>query len=714
MRQPPHDNSAKQYERPNQPWVCGLADTGHSCPAGPTAHGRCPAMAECAPIRQGDRWECNRSDLRGGPCECGPTPDGVCGRVLKCHPTRSLRGVRGRFVRACALLTAGAAILCLSASWRDRAIAPGPLAQQHAQLMSRSGSAANCAACHAAATQGPAGWITSLVVHRDDTPTQSQLCMKCHSHTISSELAMTAHNVPTDALQQLTNREIRLASKTSQVGAPDAVADSTPSLAASSKLQDSIACAACHREHHGAQVDLTAMNNATCQSCHQQRFESFATDHPDFGIWPYERRTRIAFNHASHHDKHFAEKKQSFSCATCHTSDATGKMQLTGSYEATCATCHDEKISTSVARGVPMFALPTMDIAALRSAGLQIGAWPKGATGDFDGRFPPVMKLLLAADPAAGQALTTLGADFDFQDVDPKDRGQLEACAALATATVKLCDDLAAAPDVTVRVRLQTVLGRELKESEVRLLTGGLSADTLRSAVANWFVGSKTATPAQATPATSVNSIQSKSDQTLSATLAPAGDWYRDDSSFSIRYRPRAHADPVLATWLDALAGTPGLDKKPVAAAMFKDLSKATAPGLCASCHSVERAAHDELLVNWQARDRTKEPRGFTKFSHGPHLLIPQLADCTSCHGIEGKAATTTAYTDLDPAKFVSDFTPMAKQQCSSCHTAAAAGNACQSCHNYHVDGSNLAPRDLSGAQPGASARRLIWSTGTH
>ena len=124
--------------------------------------------------------------------------------------------------------------------------------------------------------------------------------------------------------------------------------------------------------------------------------------------------------------------------STCHVEDATGKVQLTASYEATCAACHDEKISTSVARGVPMLALPTLDVAALQAAGFDIGAWPKGATGDFDGRLPPVMKLLLAADPAAAQAMAKLGADFDFQDVNPKDRQQLEACAALATAIKKL------------------------------------------------------------------------------------------------------------------------------------------------------------------------------------------------------------------------------------------------------------------------------------
>ena len=91
-----------------------------------------------------------------------------------------------------------------------------------------------------------------------------------------------------------------------------------------------IACATCHREHHGAQFNLTAMDNVACQSCHQQRYESLATDHPDFGIWPYERRTRIVFNHASHSGKHFAEKKQAFDCRTCHVSDTSGRVEQAG------------------------------------------------------------------------------------------------------------------------------------------------------------------------------------------------------------------------------------------------------------------------------------------------------------------------------------------------------------------------------------------------
>jgi len=61
-----------------------------------------------------------------------------------------------------------------------------------------------------------------------------------------------------------------------------------------------------------------------------------------------------------------------------------------------------------------MLALPTLDVDILKKTGHDIGAWPKGATGDFDGRLPPPMKLLLAGDPAAKKAIEKIGAGFEF------------------------------------------------------------------------------------------------------------------------------------------------------------------------------------------------------------------------------------------------------------------------------------------------------------
>jgi hypothetical protein len=698
LNEPGPNESANQYERPNQPWVCGLAAAGHACAAGPTARGRCPALAECAPKRDGDRWQCNRSVLRGGPCDQGPTPEGRCGRIQKCRPERSLRSKRRRFIAACAIVTLAAVMIALGSGWRERAIRPGPLAQQHAQLLENAdGRSPSCGACHAAATQNVAGWAASLVAASDSLPTQSQLCMNCHSKSISKDLALMPHNVTPQILQEFQGRRREMRSRSAETVHSPAVSagsvtqvstggsdvrsdlDAAPTRDGSAiygSVDTQIACAACHREHHGARADLTLVADDACQACHEQRYRSFAADHPDFGVWPYVRRTRIAFNHASHRGKHFAEKKQTFDCRTCHATDVSGAVERTASYETACASCHDEKIATSVGRGVPMFTLPIMDVDALKAAGHDIGPWPEAAIGDFDGRLPAATKLLLAGDPNGAEALATLGTSFEFQDVDPGDKEQLAASAKLAAAIKSLVNDVCARAPVAVRERLSIALGRELTDAEVAMLTGGLSPDTMR-VVASWV---QEPVKDQATTSPTQTLIKVK------APYGPAGTWSQDAATFAIRYRPAVHADPVLAAWIELLANTPHVEQRPVAIALFKELTKSTAPGLCASCHSVEQSGAGALAVNWRAHDRSTTPHGFTKFTHEPHLTLPQLADCTTCHAVDDGAIAATAYVDADPRHFVCDFKPMTKQQCSECHTRTAAGDSCQSCHNYHVD----------------------------
>ena len=125
MREPRQPATTDQYERPQQAWVCGLAADGAPCPAGPNSHGACPAAAACHPVRDGDRWHCNRSALRGGPCDEGPSPDGQCCIVYRCTPVRSLRVRRGRFIAGIALAALGAIIMALSGPWRNEFLAPG-------------------------------------------------------------------------------------------------------------------------------------------------------------------------------------------------------------------------------------------------------------------------------------------------------------------------------------------------------------------------------------------------------------------------------------------------------------------------------------------------------------------------------------------------------------------------------------------------------------
>jgi hypothetical protein len=589
-----------------------------------------------------------------------------------------MRAMRGRFVAACALLAAGGLMILLSANGRDHAIAPGPLAGAHAQLLARTDVAANCAACHGAADQGFASWAASVVVGHGRERTQSQLCMECHDNDIRGQYATLAHNLPAERLQEISAAQGAGEPRATLIGfAREAFA-----------AGDQLACATCHREHHGSQFDLTAIGNDACQACHRQHYESFAADHPEFGVWPYERRTRIVFNHASHSTRHFAEKKQRFDCAACHFEDATRTVQLSPSYEAACAACHDEKIATSVASGVPMLILPTLDVQALREAGHDVGEWPEQATGDFDGRLPAMMKLLLAAEPDAAQAMRTLGEDFEFLDVDPDDPQHLAACATLAKAIRTLIDQLAASRPDVVQERLTTILGLQISDAVANALVAGLSPDTLGGAATVWLQSATTAANSPG-PVELVERVGLDESRNSGRPLAygPAGTWFRDDAAFAIRYRPAAHADPVYTNWLETLAKIPDLAQRPLALAAFKELSGQTAPGLCVTCHSVEQSGNGKLSINWRGYDRSTESRSFTKFSHGPHLTLPQLADCTQCHTIDARVADGATHTGWDPRQFASEFLPISKNKCATCHTAAAAGDRCQSCHNYHVAG---------------------------
>src|SRR4029078_8851868 len=125
-----------------------------------------------------------------------------------------------------------------------------------------------------------------------------------------------------------------------------------------------------------------------------------------------------------------------------------------------------------------------------------VGAWPKTATGDFDGHLPPEMKLLLAGDAAAEKTIEKLGAGFEFQDVDASNSEQMAAVAVLAKGIKSLISDVSARGPIAIRERLTRSLGRDVTAAEVASLTAGMSIDTTRGA-AQWLglPGAPTATP---------------------------------------------------------------------------------------------------------------------------------------------------------------------------------------------------------------------------
>jgi hypothetical protein len=643
----PLEPNRETYERPNQNWICGQSEEGPPCPLGPTGYGYCSQSAACHPIREGDRWVCNRSPQRGGTCEAGPTPDGECCLHYSCTPVRSLRSQRTRFVRALILATVGGLCMLLSSNWRNDFLAPGELTVHHAQLVARGDNQANrCASCHAAGNQSAFEWLSHATNADPALPSQSDLCLKCHDKEMKRETALLAHNFDPGFLT--ATHEVDFAARR---------------VDPSGNFQ----CSICHREHHGAAHDLKAMSDSACQACHKQEFHGFATDHPQFDTWPERRRTRIAFDHSSHQAKHFPAEKGEFACTTCHRPNEDGSFQQTLGFEQSCAKCHDSDIQTSWEAGVPLVSLPMLDSDAFKDADIDIGFWPEAATGDFDGALPLVAKFLLLSDEKAVQALEVLGPDFDFYDVDPTDAKQLAAAADVVNSVKQLATELAQQGHAAFATRLERIVGRKLSAEQLAAVTAHLSSDNL-TGLAGWFV--EVAAPAD--------------DTVLSKESIAGGGWLRDDESLSLRYRTTGHADAWQAAWITLMAeGTHGPQQK-IAESLLSQIMKPTAPGMCGSCHSVDRVADGSLHVNWFAK-RSPQSNSITVFSHAPHVLQTQLADCTACHRMNETAPSMESYQQQDPHRFVAGFHQLTKQDCTTCHKPGAAGDSCTQCHKYHV-----------------------------
>ncbi|MFN0019191.1 MAG: hypothetical protein ACKVP0_13085 [Pirellulaceae bacterium] len=665
---PPSDDF-NRYERPGS-WTCGRACEGRRCVNGPSPSGRCLDPAE------------------------------------PCVPRRSLRSRRRIFVFACTVMSLAALLVMLSKACWTEVFAPGPLTLKHAQILNKNSTSNRCAACHEAGDKTVGAWALSLMSSSPLQTPQSTLCLKCHEKGLDAVHALLPHGVSPERLARHISGDNPMLLLTA--------------LAASPKNdRGEIGCAACHREHHGKDHDLTAMSNQQCQICHAKSFDSFATGHPVFTNWPFEKRSPIVFDHAVHKGKHFPAGKQEFRCQTCHVDDSRRDNKLLASFQAACASCHEPKIKQSGEEGFKLFALPGMNVTALQEAGLNIGEWPEGISNDFDGILPPAMALLLSADEQSAKALAKIPRG-DLSAVDAANEEQLAAAAEIALASKKLLHELA-----TEGVG---AFSRRLSITASSQLWAHLPPDVLRAAQSAWLptldeeisliregkplpmrAQSTSAPPAvikepespakkpaeeeellvPATPTPekpkanadddllggSSEPKPSESAETATTKAVPpnsSSGWQRSDASYSIAWRPTGHGDLLIKAWIE-LALKSNLKSSSTTTALRASLTKPNSIGYCAQCHRVDgNDKSANLTIHWQSSSQDAAQKSFTKFSHRPHLIQPQLADCTHCHTMSSSAA-------------VYSFAPLSKTACTSCHTPTAAGDQCLKCHNYHI-----------------------------
>ena len=729
------DFRSSSYSRPNQTWTCGRQSEGSPCRIGPAADGSCRADFECRPAKRDDRWHCTRSDLAGGECRHGPLPDGTCCKpVARCRPVMNWRARPGAAARRVAALTFGLLLIILAGGGGPAFINPGPLTFQHGGLK-------DCKGCHTAFDKGPTAWIHAAFAEKTDIA-DSKRCLVCHDLGGDS---FRPHGLSSSRVAELT----RGASPPSIGSWAAIPASAAMLFNPAKRLDSPLPCMTCHQEHRGPAFDLTAMADANCQFCHSFQFPSLGNAHPEFDNFPFKRRTRIRFDHLSHIEKHFRGKEMRQSapkaCKSCHEPDENGFKMLVKSFDNNCGACHAgqvEGVGRATAKGLPVFNMPGLDVATLSERNVAIGGWPE----DADEEITPFMEFLLAGDEdymAIRKALAGLDL-LDLVDASPE---QLAAVESFAWRVKELIFDVAVEGMPALKTRLEKILGKPLGTRELTQLSGLLPVDTMRVAVRQWVpdlyreVANYREGSGEKGPSSAGNDSDDKAGDLLiddkdgdlltddkdgdlltddkdgglltddkdgdlltddkegkaaaredfrddpenlatGEDWSMAGGWYGDE--FTLRYRPTGHADRFIRAWLD-VTGQAALPGEAVARQIFESLASDKSPGLCAKCHSIDADTDGRLSVNWRGARLARGDNPFTVFSHTSHFSLLDEKGCLTCHTFDKDAKYLDSFKDRNPATFASNFKQIPRQLCAACHTAAAAGESCLICHNYHI-----------------------------
>ena len=309
-------------------------------------------------------------------------------------------------------MTAGGLLVLFSQHFRHAWMDPGTLTNAHAT------SATKCSDCHSVDPVSSTQLVSATL--GSDIRQDSALCLKCHQ---MGDLPLRAHGLSAGALADIQRQLAPNERKPVPV-----LLRASHALALKHAQTDDLACATCHQEHHGRTFDLKRLTNAQCQACHATQFASFEKGHPKFASYPYQRRTRIFFDHASHLGQHFAEKKDlaPVGCQSCHAPGPAGQFMQVRNFNATCAACHAPQIKGEgmTTKGVAFFTVPGIDVETLAAHNISIGEWPKFA----DGKLTPFMELLLSRQPTMGPVLEKLrGVDLlDLTKATPEQMAAAE------------------------------------------------------------------------------------------------------------------------------------------------------------------------------------------------------------------------------------------------------------------------------------------------
>jgi hypothetical protein len=725
---------------------------------------------------------------------------------------------RDRYSYALGVLTLAGVVAAFIFTSGTSFLMPGPLTSVH-------GTIEDCKSCHTETGAGKVSWLHGLIA--PNPKGDSKACLVCH------KMLDTAFNSHSASQAQLKASTSRLTKVAAEIAPPQSKKIRDIAFPMAPVMQGEVYCATCHQEHHGVDFDLNKISNAQCQSCHVVQFDNFDGNHPKFSNYPFERRTRVIYDHNGHFKKHYPEVQSKkdhrlsaipATCSDCHTSKADRRHMAVVPFDNTCSSCHLDQIvgkeRATGPKGIAYLSLPGLDVETLKSKNAAIGEWPEFSEAELT----PFMKVLIAADEP-GRALIKRIGDLDLQDLSQASDDDIAAVTNFVWKVKGLFYALVSGRASDVMARLEQGTGAKVRPQIIADLTASIPRDVITAAQREWlpnlgdeianrkeaaqtggagwtsaitesklsasvrsedlaarerFViplasGSFTSPKAEAgdadrpvrlaqaeikklskeeekdiqsgswrvdpfgrlikdpnevlPPPNAENSeadaadadagadpaaesdsasdtaadtdAEADSDIDTAATgTAPAGSiiqseidpeswaeyggWYRQD--YAIFYRPVGHKDKFIYSWLELTGPQAPRGGVSPSAAVFDSLTTKDAQGQCAKCHSIDDIRGKGRRVNFSpASIETKRGR-FTNFIHEPHYGVLENRGCLVCHALDKGTQYLTTYKKGDTQSFVSNFTPVKKDLCQTCHNKNEAKQDCLLCHKYHVN----------------------------
>lgn len=581
------DHQHTEYVRASTKYRCGRAARwGKPCWQGPDDRKKCGGTSECSPVLRGDRYYCQRPKSAGGACVEGPLPDGSCAHNhLPCRPRDSIRMQRGKFTLFGLLIIV--ILLALfsnreSLSTNNAMISPDQLSSLHAGYPITD----QCENCHKSHNLPASAWLMSAFSHQDMT----EQCVQCH---VFKGEATAPHNM-------------ELESEESNV-----------------KLE----CIGCHREHKGADFDISKVSNEICGNCHEQSFTSFAKHSPFPQTFPHQQPQNIFFDHAKHIGEYFVDdewinkpgrdpelaEKAKQACNFCHQVETAQRDIKVRDYQTICAGCHEQQIQNRA-----MTILTPDEVS------------------------PALFQLLISNE--SGDEV-----EQDVEDFTPQ-LIEILASDGLPAVYEKMSE---AGVSDKVQRHLFTGLESGLIKTTANLWSKEDSLDSEDSGEPGWFAAEN------------------------------------DDGAEAIFYRAEGHADSVMRSWVELYINKVNTAENETAGEVLAELlDLENGPGACGKCHgSMAGNSHHSIAFPLWGKTSTQKRIYTSGFSHRPHIdLLSNSQGCDTCHKLSDIADYQEYFKQggADATLFQSSFEGIKMESCINCHNQKRISDDCQLCHVYH------------------------------